>query len=68
MSTRQSPAQPGDRGGQGDAVEPPPPSRSGRTACQRGAADPNGSTTAPRADVLGALEQGDPAGYPARVW
>ncbi|MFJ5122993.1 replication-relaxation family protein, partial [Kitasatospora sp. NPDC088548] len=55
MSTRQSPAQPGDNDGQADAVEPAQPYRPGRTAYRRGAANPNGSTTALRADVLGAL-------------
>ncbi|MFE7529795.1 hypothetical protein ACFU7Y_29385 [Kitasatospora sp. NPDC057542] len=38
-----------------DAVEPAEPSRPGRTAYRRGSANPNGSTTAPRSDVLGAL-------------
>ncbi|MET8704333.1 replication-relaxation family protein [Kitasatospora sp. NPDC004723] len=55
MSTRQRLAQPDDNDGQADAVEPAGPSRPGRTAYRRGAANPNGSTTALRADVLGAL-------------
>ncbi|MBP0454053.1 replication-relaxation family protein [Kitasatospora sp. RG8] len=55
MSTRQSLAQPDDNDDQADAVEPPQPTRPGRTAYRRGAANPNGSTTALRADVLGAL-------------
>ncbi|MBD0694101.1 replication-relaxation family protein [Streptomyces sp. CBMA123] len=40
---------------QAAAVEPAGPARPGRTAYRRGAANPNGSTTALRADVLGAL-------------
>ncbi|MEU4588596.1 replication-relaxation family protein [Kitasatospora aureofaciens] len=40
---------------QADAVEPAEPTRPGRTAFRRGSANPNGSTTALRADVLGAL-------------
>ncbi|MFE7529365.1 replication-relaxation family protein [Kitasatospora sp. NPDC057542] len=55
MSTRQSLAQPDDNDDQADAVEPAEPSRPGRTAYRRGAANPNGSTTALRSDVLGAL-------------
>ncbi|MFJ3794242.1 replication-relaxation family protein [Kitasatospora sp. NPDC090091] len=59
MSTPQRPAEPDDNDrdndGQGDAVEPAPPSRPGRTAYRRGAANPNSSTNRLRADVLGAL-------------
>ncbi len=56
VNTPQRPAEPHDNNdGQGDAVEPAPPSRPGRTAYRRGAANPNGSTTALRADVLAAL-------------
>ncbi|MFD0344880.1 hypothetical protein ACFQ0M_00015 [Kitasatospora aburaviensis] len=55
MSTRQRLALPDDNDDQADAVEPAEPSRPGRTAYRRGAANPNGSTTALRADVLGAL-------------
>ncbi|MFG3229560.1 hypothetical protein ACGF07_32920 [Kitasatospora sp. NPDC048194] len=40
---------------QAEAVEPAEPSRPGRTAYRRESANPNGSTTALRADVLGAL-------------
>ncbi|OKI99915.1 replication-relaxation family protein [Kitasatospora sp. CB01950] len=55
MSTRQSLAQPADHDDQADTAEPAEPSRPGRTAYRRGAANPNGSTNALRADVLGAL-------------
>ncbi|MFD7735760.1 replication-relaxation family protein [Kitasatospora phosalacinea] len=55
MSTRQRPDQPDDNDDQADAVEPAEPSRPGRAAFRRGAANPNGSTTALRSDVLGAL-------------
>ncbi|MFF2148789.1 replication-relaxation family protein [Kitasatospora sp. NPDC058190] len=49
------PALPDDHDDQADAVEPQRPSQPGRTAFRRGADNPNGSTTALRADVLGAL-------------
>ncbi len=55
VSTRQSLAQPGDNDDQADAVEVPQQSRPGRTAYRRSAANPNGSTTALRSDVLGTL-------------
>ncbi|MFJ9777879.1 replication-relaxation family protein [Kitasatospora sp. NPDC101157] len=55
MSHRQGLARPDDRDDQADAVEPAEPTRPGRTAYRRGAANPNGSTTSLRADVLGAL-------------
>ncbi|MFJ6385919.1 replication-relaxation family protein [Kitasatospora sp. NPDC092039] len=56
MSTRQRPDHDHQDDDQADVVEPPlPPSRPARTAYRRGAANPNGSTTALRADVLGAL-------------
>jgi len=66
VSTPQRPAQPDDNNdrsdqdhsqndGQGDAVEPAEPSRPGRAAYRRGSANPNGSTSALRSDVLGAL-------------
>ncbi|MFF1908295.1 hypothetical protein [Kitasatospora sp. NPDC058218] len=58
MNTPQRPAEPDDNDGQEYAVEPAVPSepfRPGRTAFVRGAADPNGTTSALRSDVLGAL-------------
>ncbi|MEU6973759.1 hypothetical protein AB0A71_39755 [Kitasatospora aureofaciens] len=55
MSTPQRPDHDYQDDDQADAVEPAEPSGPGRTAYRRGAANPNGSTTALRADVLGAL-------------
>ncbi|MEU9077010.1 replication-relaxation family protein [Kitasatospora sp. NPDC048538] len=51
MSTRQRP----EHDHQADAADPAEPTRLGRTAYRRGAANPNGSTNALRSDVLGAL-------------
>ncbi|MDH6711361.1 hypothetical protein P3T27_008119 [Kitasatospora sp. MAA19] len=56
MSTPQRPAPPDDNDDQAAAVELAGPSRQGRTAYRRGAANPNGSTTSLRADAIGVLK------------